>query len=116
MSTVRLARTLTVGSVFAVAVATAPAVATAQPARTPVPALAVIRTLTCTGTVSRYYTKQTVAVSITGDHGVGRGFFYNDMALRDLDPVGIEKRWPQDAHPHESPRMMTVVLGPTSRP
>jgi len=39
----------------------------------------------------------TMAVSITGDHGVGRGFFFNDMALRDLDPVGIEKRWPQDA-------------------
>ena len=39
----------------------------------------------------------TMAVSITGDHGVGRGFFFNDMALRDLDPVGTEKRWPQDA-------------------
>ena len=39
----------------------------------------------------------TLAVSITGDHGVGRGFFLDDKPLRELDPVGLEKRWPQDA-------------------
>jgi MYXO-CTERM domain-containing protein len=39
----------------------------------------------------------TLAVSITGDHGMGRGFFFNDQALRDVDPVGIEKKWPDDA-------------------
>ena len=39
----------------------------------------------------------TLAVSITGDHGLGRGFYFNDQPLRELDPVGLEKRWPQDA-------------------
>jgi cysteine-rich repeat protein len=39
----------------------------------------------------------TLGVSITGDHGLGRGFFFNDSALRDLDPVGVEKSWPKDA-------------------
>ena len=39
----------------------------------------------------------TLAVSITGDHGMGRGFYYTDAPLRELDPVGIEKRWPEDA-------------------
>ncbi|MDB4958584.1 MAG: Myxococcus cysteine-rich repeat-containing protein [Myxococcales bacterium] len=38
----------------------------------------------------------TLAVSITGDHGMGRGFFFTNAALRDLDPVGIEKHWPED--------------------
>lgn len=39
----------------------------------------------------------TMAASITGDHGMGRGFFHTDEALRDLDPVGVEKKWPDDA-------------------
>jgi len=39
----------------------------------------------------------TLAVSITGDHGMGRGFDFTDAPLRDVDPVGIEKRWPDDA-------------------
>jgi hypothetical protein len=36
------------------------------------------------------------AAQITNDHGMGRGFFYNDEPLRDLDPPGSEARWPQD--------------------
>ncbi|HEX3480392.1 MAG TPA: hypothetical protein VHT91_35485 [Kofleriaceae bacterium] len=36
------------------------------------------------------------AVQITGDPGMGRGFFYNDQPLRDLDPPDSEARWPQD--------------------
>jgi hypothetical protein len=36
------------------------------------------------------------AVQITEDPGMGRGFFYTDEALRDLDPPGSEARWPQD--------------------
>src|ERR1044071_3526228 len=36
------------------------------------------------------------AVQITGDPGMGRGFFYNDTPLRDLDPPNSENRWPQD--------------------
>jgi cysteine-rich repeat protein len=39
----------------------------------------------------------TLAAAITGDHGMGRGFFRNDTALRDLDPVGKELKWPDDA-------------------
>jgi cysteine-rich repeat protein len=39
----------------------------------------------------------TLAASITNDHGMGRGFFFTDAPLRDLDPVGLEKRWPEDA-------------------
>ena len=44
----------------------------------------------------------TLAVSITGDPGVGRGFFYNTTPIRDLDPA-TPKRWPQDAdgEPHD---------------
>jgi cysteine-rich repeat protein len=38
----------------------------------------------------------TLAASMTGDHGMGRGFFFTDVPLRDLDPVGTEKKWPQD--------------------
>jgi cysteine-rich repeat protein len=41
----------------------------------------------------------TMAVSITGDHAMGKGFFVNlpTTALRDVDPVGLEKSWPADA-------------------
>lgn len=37
-----------------------------------------------------------LAVSITGDSGMGRGFFYTDAALRELDPPDHEWRWPLD--------------------
>ena len=37
-----------------------------------------------------------LASSITGDHGMGRGFYYTDNALRDLDPDGMEWMWPTD--------------------
>jgi hypothetical protein len=36
------------------------------------------------------------AAQITGDPGMGRGFFFSDSALRDLDPPDREHRWPQD--------------------
>ena len=40
----------------------------------------------------------TMAVSITGDPGMGRGFFFTNAALRDVaPPPGSEKKWPQDA-------------------
>jgi len=32
---------------------------------------------------------------ITKDHGMGRGFFFSDAPLRDLDPP-TDKRWPED--------------------
>jgi hypothetical protein len=37
-----------------------------------------------------------LAASITGDPGMGRGFFFNDSALRHLDPESTEPRWPRD--------------------
>jgi MYXO-CTERM domain-containing protein len=37
-----------------------------------------------------------LAATITGDHGMGRGFFHNSTALRDLDPDDHELMWPQD--------------------
>lgn len=37
-----------------------------------------------------------LAVSVTGDPGMGRGFFYNDAALRHMDPPDKEPRWPED--------------------
>jgi hypothetical protein len=37
-----------------------------------------------------------LAASITNDHGMGRGFFYTEAALRELDPEGKEWLWPID--------------------
>ncbi len=37
-----------------------------------------------------------LASLLTNDHGMGRGFFYTDAPLRDLDPPGVEKKWPDD--------------------
>jgi hypothetical protein len=37
-----------------------------------------------------------LAATITGDHGMGRGFFRNSEPLRDLDPDDKEWMWPQD--------------------
>ncbi|HLL21372.1 MAG TPA: M36 family metallopeptidase, partial [Kofleriaceae bacterium] len=37
-----------------------------------------------------------LAASITNDSGMGRGFFYSDEPLRQLDPEGDEYRWPDD--------------------
>lgn len=37
-----------------------------------------------------------LAASITGDAGMGRGFFYNNDALRNLDPQFKEFVWPDD--------------------
>lgn len=37
-----------------------------------------------------------LAASITGDPGMGRGFFYNSQPLRHLDPDNKEWAWPKD--------------------
>ncbi len=37
-----------------------------------------------------------LAAAITNDGGMGRGFFYDDTPLRDLDPAGDEAVWPRD--------------------
>ncbi len=36
------------------------------------------------------------AANITGDPGIGRGLHFDDVAVRDLDPVGFERRYPED--------------------
>ncbi|MGE0398046.1 MAG: MYXO-CTERM sorting domain-containing protein [Kofleriaceae bacterium] len=36
-----------------------------------------------------------LAAFITKDHGMGRGFFFGESALRDLDPT-VNKKWPDD--------------------
>lgn len=36
------------------------------------------------------------AATIVNDAGMGRGFFYTDEPLRDLNPAGREWRWPED--------------------
>src|SRR5439155_20744342 len=38
----------------------------------------------------------TMCVSITGDSGMGRGFFFTNAPLRDVNPT-VKKKWPQDA-------------------
>jgi hypothetical protein len=37
-----------------------------------------------------------LAALITRDSGMGRGFFFDDTPLRELDPVGSEHVWPRD--------------------
>jgi len=37
-----------------------------------------------------------LAALVTGDHGMGRGFFYTDEPLRDLDEADRERVWPDD--------------------
>nr|HEX4314441.1 hypothetical protein [Kofleriaceae bacterium] len=38
----------------------------------------------------------TLAVNMTGDSGMGRGFFYTDNPLRELNPPKSEWTWPRD--------------------
>lgn len=37
-----------------------------------------------------------LAATITGDHGMGRGFFHSDEPLRDIDPANGEHVYPED--------------------
>jgi MYXO-CTERM domain-containing protein len=37
-----------------------------------------------------------LSATITGDPGIGRGFFYDESPLRQIDPDGFEYRWPED--------------------
>lgn len=52
-----------------------------------------------------------LAASITNDPGMGRGFFYSDEPLRQLDPPGDEFRWPDDiAEIHSTGRIIGGAL------
>jgi cysteine-rich repeat protein len=55
----------------------------------------------------------TMAVSITGDHGMGRGFFFNNNALRDVGTGG--KKWPDnaDGEPHDEGEIIGEALWDT---
>jgi uncharacterized protein (TIGR03382 family) len=54
----------------------------------------------------------TLGVSMTGDHGMGRGFFFNNAPLRDVDPAGIEKKWGVDTtgEPHDDGEIIGETL------
>ena len=49
---------------------------------------------------------------ITEDSGLGRGFLHTDEPLREIDPIGIEKSFPQDvkADPHETGLIIAGAL------
>jgi hypothetical protein len=49
------------------------------------------------------------AANLTGDPGIGRGFTFDAVAVRDLDPVGIERRWPQDLA--GDPHVTGLIIG-----
>ena len=36
------------------------------------------------------------AANMLEDSGVGRGFHFDNTPLRDIDPIGVERRWPDD--------------------
>ncbi len=52
-----------------------------------------------------------LAATITADPGMGRGFFFNDNALRHLDPTR-DRRWPQDTtgEPHNDGEIIGGTL------
>ena len=56
----------------------------------------------------------TMAASITGDHGMGRGFFFTDAPLRDLQPA-VKKVYPQDydGEPHDDGEIIGEALWDT---
>jgi len=58
----------------------------------------------------------TTAVLITGDPGMGRGFFFNNNALRNLEPVN-PKTWQNDAdgEPHNDGEIIGEALWDTRK-
>ena len=56
----------------------------------------------------------TLAVSITGDHAMGYGFFVDmpNVALRDVHAAGVVKTWPADAdgEPHDEGEIIGETL------
>ena len=50
-----------------------------------------------------------LAALITGDPGMGRGFFYSNQALRHIDPSSGEARWPDDID--EDPHITGLIFG-----
>ncbi|MDY0000977.1 MAG: MYXO-CTERM sorting domain-containing protein [Polyangia bacterium] len=54
----------------------------------------------------------TLAASITGDSGMGRGFFHTSEPLREIDPTGEEAFWPDDMgqDPHTTGLIISGAL------
>jgi cysteine-rich repeat protein len=50
-----------------------------------------------------------LAITITNDPGMGRGFFHDDEPLRQLDPAHGEQRWPEDVG--EVHQTGTIIAG-----
>lgn len=52
-----------------------------------------------------------LSATITDDSGIGRGFFYSEQPLRELDPIGSEWRWPEDrGEVHDEGRIIGGAL------
>lgn len=52
-----------------------------------------------------------LSMTITGDPGLARGFFFDQSPLRDLDPQGFEYRWPEDSgEVHDEGRIIGGAL------
>lgn len=53
-----------------------------------------------------------LAATITGDSGMGRGFFFTDDPLREIDPPGEEATWPDDisGDPHATGLIIAGAL------
>ncbi len=51
------------------------------------------------------------AATINNDSGMGRGFFYRDQALREIDPPDDEARWPEDIDPEVPHTTGLIVAG-----
>ncbi|GEM_PF-379005 len=53
-----------------------------------------------------------LAATTTGDPQMGRGFFFDNRPLRDIDPAGSEARWPEDISqdPHETGLIIAGAL------
>lgn len=53
-----------------------------------------------------------LAGTITGDHGMGRGFFFSTEPLRDLDPPDHKNHWPEDlqGEEHEDGKIIGQTL------
>lgn len=52
------------------------------------------------------------AATITGDQGIGRGFTFDDVPVRELDPAGFERVWPTDrgTTPHQTGLIISGAL------
>lgn len=52
-----------------------------------------------------------LSMTMIGESGMGRGFFYDDTPLRELDPPGFEYRWPDDrGEVHDEGRIIAGAL------